>query len=134
MIVANSLACKIQDVSTNNVNLMTLQQPNKLTFIYILDSILKNVQGDYIRLFEEKIAALFETAFESTTSMDEKRSLIKMFKIWDLFFQPHILEGISQRLQLPEYVSYTISMNSLQERNLLTDSDNEKVIKFKREF
>lgn len=84
-----------------------------MTFIYILDSILKNVQGDYIRLFEEKIAALFETAFESTTSMDEKRSLIKMFKIWDLFFQPHILEGISQRLQLPEYVSYTISMNSL---------------------
>jgi len=50
-----------------------------------MDSILKNVQGDYIRLFEGKIATIFESAFEAA-SMDEKRSLLKMFLIWDLFF------------------------------------------------
>ena len=71
--------------------------PNKLTYVYIMDSIIKNVQGEYIRLFEEKLANIFEVVFEGATSMEEKKSLLKMFKIWTLFFSPQVLELISQR-------------------------------------
>lgn len=61
---------------------------NKLTYVYIMDSIIKNVQGEYIRLFEEKLANIFEVVFEGATAMEEKKSLLKMFKIWTLFFSP----------------------------------------------
>ena len=51
-----------------------------------MDSIIKNVQGKYIKLFEEKLANIFEVVFEGATAMEEKKSLLKMFKIWTLFF------------------------------------------------
>lgn len=41
--------------------------------------------------------------------MDEKKSLIKMFKIWDLFFDKNVLDQISNNLELPEYVSIYIN-------------------------
>ena len=56
--------------------------------MYILDSILKNVQGDYIQNFEAIIPEVFQETFKRAQSMEDKRSLIKMFKIWDLFFHP----------------------------------------------
>ncbi len=61
-----------------------------------MDSILKNVQGEYIRLFEDKIVAIFDSIFEQA-SMEEKKSLIKMFLIWDLFFSPEKLQLIRDR-------------------------------------
>jgi hypothetical protein len=75
-----------------------------MTYMYILDSILKYVQGDYIKLFEERIAEVFDKTFENAKSMDEKKSLIKMFKIWDLFLQHDILDSLSKKWELPEYV------------------------------
>jgi hypothetical protein len=62
--------------------------------MYILDSILKNVQGDYINFFEEKIYEVFVRIFRNST-IEEKRSLIKMFKIWVMFFDEKVLEKIS---------------------------------------
>lgn len=61
-----------------------------------MDSIIKNVQGEYIRLFEDRIAAIFDSAFENAP-LEEKRSLIKMFLIWDLFFNPVRLQAIRDR-------------------------------------
>ncbi len=71
----------------------------------ILDSIVKQVQGDYIKNFESRIAELFGETFEKC-EMEAKKSLIKMFKIWDLFFNPTVLENISRKLELHEYVRY----------------------------
>eukprot|EP00347_Sterkiella_histriomuscorum_P003197 403365218 len=96
---------------------------NRLVYIYILDSILKNVQGDYIRFFEERIREIFERTFTQSVSMEEKRALLKMFKTWDLFFSFMVLENISQVCQLHEY-----------ENRLLTDEDKMKVVRFKKEF
>lgn len=110
MLVANALEYKITS------------SPNKLAFVCIMDSILKNVQGDYIRLFEGKIATIFDSAFEAA-SMDEKRSLLKMFLIWDLFFTPITLQAIRDRHRLHEY-----------EKKLLNEADFEKVRRFRREF
>ena len=62
--------------------------------MYILDSILKNVQGDYINFFEEKIVDVFVKIFRNST-IEEKRSLIKMFKIWVMFFEERVLVKIS---------------------------------------
>ena len=70
-----------------------------------MDSILKNVQGDYIKHFEAHIAQVFIDTFQRAATMEEKKSLIKMFKIWDLFFSLPVLESISQACSIPEYVS-----------------------------
>jgi hypothetical protein len=59
--------------------------------MYIFDSILKNVQGDYINFFEERIQEIFLRIFKNS-NVDERRSLIKMFKIWVLFFEGRVLE------------------------------------------
>jgi hypothetical protein len=72
--------------------------------MYILDSILKNVQGDYINFFEEQIHEAFVRIFRNST-IEEKRSLIKMFKIWVMFFDEIVLEKISVECQLVDYVS-----------------------------
>lgn len=53
--------------------------------MFIMDSILKNVQGNYIRLIEERIKEIFLDSF-TRADINEKKSLIKMFKTWDLFF------------------------------------------------
>ena len=59
--------------------------------MYILDSILKNVQGDYITFFEERIHEIFVRIFRNS-NLEERRSLVKMFKIWVMFFEKKVLE------------------------------------------
>lgn len=62
-----------------------------MTYMYILDSILKNVQGDYITFFEERIHEIFVRIFRNS-NLEERRSLVKMFKIWVMFFEKKVLE------------------------------------------
>ena len=59
--------------------------------MYILDSILKNVQGDYINFFEERIHEIFVRIFRNS-NLEERRSLVKIFKIWVMFFEKKVLE------------------------------------------
>jgi len=74
--------------------------------MYIMDSILKNVQGNYIGLYEERITQIFMDSFPKA-ELAEKKSLIKMFKTWDLFFRSEILEVIATKLDIHELVSTT---------------------------
>ena len=73
--------------------------------MYILDSILKNVQGNYIHLFEHAVPLVIKVAFTGATTDDEKKALIKLFKVWEMFLQPGLLEQISTALRLTEDVS-----------------------------
>ena len=52
------------------------------------------------------MAELFGETFEKCQNMEDKKSLIKMFKIWDLFFDAAVLEKISRKHELHEYVRY----------------------------
>ena len=49
---------------------------------------------------------IFSTAFLNAAGDDEKRALIKLFNVWSMFLSPDVLLGISQHLNLPEYVSH----------------------------
>lgn len=57
---------------------------NRLTYMYMLDSILKNVQGNYVRHFESRIQQLFQIAFNAAQFDDERRAMIKLFNVWKL--------------------------------------------------
>lgn len=80
-------------------------QDKRLTYMYILDSILKNVQGSYVQLFEHAMPQVLQVAFASATTDDEKKAFIKLFKVWEIFLQPGLLEKISSALRLSEDVS-----------------------------
>jgi hypothetical protein len=63
--------------------------------MYILDSILKNVQGRFVKHFEEKIPDIFNVAFLNARSDGERKSLIKLFNVWSLLLDPALLSRIS---------------------------------------
>ncbi|TNV87107.1 hypothetical protein FGO68_gene11194 [Halteria grandinella] len=94
-----------------------------LTFIYILDSILKNVQGHYIRLFEQRIGEIFQVAFENTSRESEKKALIKLIQVWQLFINSGILAAIYNRLGLKQI-----------EQTVLNANDLKKIADFKFDF
>ena len=73
--------------------------------MYIIDSILKNVQGNYVTLFETQISQVFRTAFTQARTDDERKSLIKLFNVWSLLFDPAVLDSISTMLNLKDHVS-----------------------------
>ena len=66
--------------------------------IYIIDRIIKNVQGDYIKHFEANINWAFNLIFQKTQSPGEKKTLLKMIKLWDMFFSKEKIQGIYENL------------------------------------
>ena len=72
----------------------------------MIDDIVKRVQGDYITHFQEKINYLFPLVWQKARSKDEKVKLLKIFKIWGMFFtDKEKLKTISETLQLDQLVS-----------------------------
>lgn len=53
--------------------------------MYILDSILKNVQGNYVSIFESRIAEVFQSSFLNARGDDERKSLMKLVRVWRIF-------------------------------------------------
>ena len=84
--------------------------------MYILDSILKNVQGYYINLFQARMPQLFPIAFQNATSDGQRRSLIKLLNVWSMFLNPELLQSLYYQLNLHEYVStnfHDVVMNDI---------------------
>jgi len=86
--------------------------------IDIIDNIIKYVQGDYIRHFEEKLNLVFPMIWQKTEGLENpqvKRTfrikLIKYTKIWSLFFSGAKLDSISASLKLGEHVSTQLDMS-----------------------
>jgi len=40
--------------------------PQKLYLLYLIDSIVKNVGGNFVKLFQDKLVGAFENAFKSS--------------------------------------------------------------------
>lgn len=64
--------------------------------IDIIDTIIRYVQGDYITFFQEKIGFLFPLIWQKTNNGGAGHrelliKLLKIFKIWDLFFAKETL-------------------------------------------
>lgn len=81
---------------------------NRLTYMYILDSILKNVQGQFVRLIETRLPNAFQMAFQLAPNDDERKALIKLFYVWHLLLSQRILGHISVMLNLPQHVRHPL--------------------------
>lgn len=63
----------------------------KKPFINLFDSILKHVQGDYVMWLKPKASTVFQVSFLNAKHDKERKTLIKMVKIWDLFISKRLL-------------------------------------------
>ena len=61
-----------------------VQNNEKLNLLYLVDSIVKNVGGNYIMLFERKIVKMFENTFLTTVSTVDLLISILKFKDYKL--------------------------------------------------
>ena len=57
----------------------------------MFDSILKHVQGDYTMWLKPKACTVFQVSFLNAKSDTERKTLVKMVKIWDLFISKRYL-------------------------------------------
>ena len=78
--------------------------PRKLPLFHLLDSLIKTYGAYYSKHFAPKLVEIFESAFISGNT-EMKRSLLKLHKIWALFFPPKIMNIIANKLQFEIYVS-----------------------------
>ena len=78
--------------------------------MYILDSILKNVQGYYVSLFQARMPQLFLLAFQNATSDSQRRALIKLLNVWKMFLTPELIQTLYYQLNLQDYVSTRINL------------------------
>jgi len=67
---------------------------NRLPYIYVMDSIIKNVQGNYIQAFEERIVFIFVETYKKLQSQREKSTMVKLLKIWELFLDGKYIQAI----------------------------------------
>ena len=81
------------------------------------------MQGDYIAYFQDKIPYLFPLIWQKASSQAEKIKLLKIFKIWDMFFEKQILDRIAATLSLDKFVA-----------KFLSEQDLQKIQMFKAEF
>jgi hypothetical protein len=70
-----------------------------------MDSILKNVQGHFVNLFQAKMPLLFQMAFQNATSDSQRKALIKLLNVWSMFLNPDLINGLYYQLNLQEHVS-----------------------------
>jgi hypothetical protein len=68
------------------------------------------VQGNYLRIFEQRIGDIFQVAFENASRESERKALIKLIQVWQLFINPSILAGIYNRLGLNKIVIQPINL------------------------
>lgn len=74
-----------------------MSSEKKLASLYLIDSIIKNVGGVYIELFESNIANLFCDAFNLCDDKD-KEKFIKVLSTWKIIFALSSLDEIKSRL------------------------------------
>eukprot|EP00299_Pterocystis_sp_00344_P010013 c4385_g1_i1.p1 GENE.c4385_g1_i1~~c4385_g1_i1.p1 ORF type:complete len:612 (-),score=94.85 c4385_g1_i1:14-1777(-) len=98
--------CRFAPVIVNEIEKATLRAipSNKLVYLYVMDSIVKNVGSVYLSLFSDIAPNLFITTLETNASSQEiLESLRKLFVTWGSVFPPNVLDTI--RAVLDRYPS-----------------------------
>lgn len=72
----------------------------KVYTLYLLDSIVKNIGGDYVKYFEARLSEVF---IDSYTQVDEgsQRAMEHLFRTWGRVFHSAPLRIIEEDLQIP---------------------------------
>eukprot|EP00128_Syssomonas_multiformis_P016973 Colp12_sorted_trinity150504_noHs@24391 len=70
----------------------------KLPFLYLLDSILKNIKGRYIDIVAKVAVNLFMDNFQKVDS-NTQQAFLKVRKTWESVFSPELLQRLDARLR-----------------------------------
>lgn len=65
----------------------------KLPALYLIDSILKNVGGEYVQIFSQDIFKNFVKCFNEVDD-PVKQKFLKVLETWSLIFSADIIESI----------------------------------------
>jgi hypothetical protein len=96
--------------------------------IDIINEIIREVQGNYVHLFQEKMTHLFPVIWQKTKNNERgqnKQAMIRLIKIiltWSLFFDEKVLNQIKE------------TINFSEQEPLLSEEDKSKVSDFLRGF
>lgn len=72
-----------------------------MVYLYVMDTIIKNVQGAYIQHFSSYINYVIGLVLQRA-SHDDQKNLVKIFKTWEVLglFNQVELNNIAERLNL----------------------------------
>lgn len=89
----------------------TLQnQERQFVYLNVMDSIMKNVQGQYIDAFANVIHYLIGVVLQrakNANNSDEQKKIVKMFKTWEVLglLDQNLLNTIAENHALRQLVS-----------------------------
>lgn len=78
--VNGQYACRINELIVERHNEVPKAQ-EKLNILYLIDSIIKNVGGDYVKLFKKNIVKMFEDSFD-VAEPELRQKLFKLRRSW----------------------------------------------------
>lgn len=77
-----------------------LPPKSKLCGFYLLDSVVKNLRGPFVRCFSEGLSDLFLTAYAKVDAT-QKKSMVRLFGTWKSVFPSSVLDEIDEYLAPP---------------------------------
>ncbi|XP_062513980.1 pre-mRNA cleavage complex 2 protein Pcf11-like isoform X2 [Corticium candelabrum] len=126
----------VQIVRSVETRLSQVSGQRKMPLLYLLDSIVKNLGGDYIDLVAQNLVSTFCSAFEQADEQ-MRRDLFKLRQTWSSYFPTKKLHAIDQRVNVmdpnwPVTAGGPIHVNPKfisQEGNPLPDSKSKQASK-----
>eukprot|EP00898_Chlorokybus_atmophyticus_P003585 jgi/Chlat1/4227/Chrsp27S04311 len=89
-------ASEIVHVICNRI--MEVDKGIKLPTMYLLDSIVKNIQGPYIPLISQRLPEVFRAAWYS--EVGNQTALVHLFRTWSGVFPAEVLKAIDSNLKV----------------------------------
>ncbi|XP_064404805.1 pre-mRNA cleavage complex 2 protein Pcf11-like isoform X2 [Halichondria panicea] len=80
-------------------HILEVRPDKKLPSLYLLDSILKNVKGEYLQLFSKNIVHIFCHCFEKLVNPDSRKALYKLRLTWPQYIENRKLALIDKHVK-----------------------------------
>ena len=90
----------------------------------MFDSILKHVQGEYLLWLRPKASTVFQVSFLNARSDNERKTLVKMVRIWDLFIGRKYLQPI---LDSTDFKEAYYRLLSKRDKQIISEYKNQFV-------
>jgi hypothetical protein len=125
----------MQIIRTVETRLSQVTGTKKMPLLYLLDSIVKNLGGDYISLVTQNLVSTFCSAFEQADEQ-MRRDLFKLRQTWPPYFPTKKLHAIDVRVNTMDPNWPVVSLSGpihvnpkfiSQERTPLPDSKSKQV-------
>ena len=85
-------------VAALEAKIMAAPADKKLPFLYLLDSIVKNIGAPYLSLFAPNLKPLFLTSYESLREEKLRNSFRRVLQTWRVVFPPYLIRAIEEAI------------------------------------